>query len=123
MGLGARSLWAMWWRRLGVRLMLGACAGIWGRGFPITWFLRRLLSLIGFLSRRTGSLHGQLCLRLRFGGGVFGCRARRARKFCAVYLRRYWGLRGSGLTTIFLRLVATASSRSSWLAERSRRVW
>ena len=32
----------------GVRLMWRACAGIWGRGFRITWFLRRLLSLIGF---------------------------------------------------------------------------
>ena len=47
-GPGARSLWAMWLRRQGVRLMLGACAGIWGRGYRITWYLRRLLSLIGF---------------------------------------------------------------------------
>ena len=32
----------------GCSIDVAACAGIWGRGFRITWFLRRLLSLIGF---------------------------------------------------------------------------
>ena len=43
-----------------------------------------------------------------------GCRVRRRRRFCARCMPRFWALRGSALTTVFLRWAATASCRSSW---------
>src|SRR5262249_14785899 len=112
---GIISLLAMLSRRLVVRLMVVCCVRMLGACYLNTWCLERSVSLLVFRCRRTGSLIVERGRRRSVGVGVVeDCRASRRRGALGGGLRGCWVLRGLGLRTSFLRLVATASSRSSW---------